>query len=85
MKYLFNAKKMRSKASVTSRVIRRDIRRIKERSNLWAEYPDNSIEISWNDREWRTRYYWEDYFIKRGFSVTHRSSESRGDSVKIGW
>ncbi len=84
---LFNAKKMKKRATMSSQTVTRDIRRLKWRIKSYSDlYGDKYIKVTARDIEWRTRYYWTQYFLDRGFSITrHKADENDVDSIVIGW
>ena len=85
MFHLFNAKKIKQRCAVTNKTIRRDIRMLKYMISSYADSGKDHIEVSYRDSEWRTRYYWMNYFIERGFKVVNKSSASKVDSITISW
>lgn len=83
---LFNAKRMKRRTAMTGKTVARDIRRLKYRIKLYADSGDDYIDVSARDTEWRTRYYWMQYFLDRGFSITKSgANNSRPEYIVIGW
>ena len=85
MHLFFNAKRVAAMSALNGRAIKRDRRTIKNMIKMWARDGGRQyIDISSADTEWRTRFYWMNYFEDRGFSVEVKNKPSF-DCIRISW
>ena len=66
---MFNAQKMRNRGKISKWTVMRDIMKIKQMIRWFAKDGVDNYKVYRSSPQYRTKDFWADYFIKKGFSV----------------